>query len=43
MRLPNSRAGALSCLTGIAARRSVEQNRAIKISELVKLPAKSGT
>jgi predicted dehydrogenase len=43
MRLPGSRAGALSCLTGIAARRSVEQNRTIKISELVKLPAKSTT
>ena len=41
MRLPNSRAGALSCLTGIAARRSVEQKRPIKISELVKVPAQS--
>lgn len=37
MRLPDSRAGAMSCLTGIAARTSVEQRRAIKISELVKL------
>ncbi len=37
MRLPNSRAGALSCLTGIAARKSVELNRPIKISDLVKL------
>ena len=43
MRLPNSRAGALSCLTGIAARASVEQNRAIKIADLVKLPARSTT
>jgi len=43
MRLPNSRAGALSCLTGIAARTSVEQNRAIKIADLVKLPARSTT
>ena len=35
--LPSSRAGALSCLTGIAARKSIEQNRAIKISDLVRL------
>lgn len=38
MRLPDSRAGALSCLTGIAARKSVELKRPIKISELVRLP-----
>lgn len=37
MRLPDSRAGALSCLTGIAARKSVELKRPIKISELVRL------
>jgi predicted dehydrogenase len=37
MRLPDSRAGALSCLTGIAARKSVEQKRAVKIAELVRL------
>ena len=43
MRLPDSRAGALSCLTGIAARKSVEQKRPIKISELVKLPARTAT
>lgn len=41
MRLPDSRAGALSCLTGIAARKSVELKRPIKISELVTLPARS--
>jgi predicted dehydrogenase len=35
LRLPGSRAGALSCLTGIAARKSVEQKRPVKISELV--------
>jgi len=35
--LPTSRAGALSCLTGIAARKSIEQNRAIKIADLVRL------
>lgn len=29
--------GAMSCLTGIAARTSIEQNRPVKISELVKL------
>ena len=37
MRVPDSRAGALSCLTGIAARKSIEEKRAVKISELVKL------
>jgi len=41
MRLPDSRAGALSCLTGIAARRSVELKRPVKISELVKLPPRT--
>jgi predicted dehydrogenase len=34
MRLPDSRAGALSCLTGIAARTSVEQGRPIRIEDL---------
>jgi len=37
MRLPDSRAGAMSCLTGIAARRSVEQRRPVKVSELMRL------
>ena len=37
MRLPDSRAGAMSCLTGIAARKSVELGRAIKIQDLVRL------
>jgi predicted dehydrogenase len=37
MRVPDSRAGAMSCLTGIAARKSIEEKRAVKISELVKL------
>jgi predicted dehydrogenase len=32
--LPDSRAGAMSCLTGIAARKSVEERRPIKIAEL---------
>jgi predicted dehydrogenase len=41
MRLPDSRAGALSCLTGIAARKSVELKRPVKISELVVLPAQT--
>jgi predicted dehydrogenase len=41
MRLPDSRAGALSCLTGIAARKSVELKRSIRISELVELPARA--
>lgn len=37
LRLPSARAGAMSCLTGIAARTSIEQNRPVKISELVRL------
>jgi predicted dehydrogenase len=37
MRLPNSRAGAMSCLTGIAARKSIDENRPIRIADLVKL------
>jgi hypothetical protein len=37
LKLPDSRAGAMSCLTGIAARTSIEQSRPVKISELVKL------
>ena len=40
MRLPDSRAGALSCLTGIAARKSVELRKPIRISELANLPAR---
>jgi len=35
LKLPDSRAGAMSCLTGIAARRSCEENRPITISDLV--------
>ena len=37
MRLPGSRAGAMSCLTGIAARRSMDSDRPVKIADLVKL------
>jgi predicted dehydrogenase len=37
LKLPSARAGAMSCLTGIAARTSIEQNRPIKIAELIKL------
>ena len=37
MKLPDSRAGAMSCLTGIAARTSVEKKRPVKISELMRL------
>jgi predicted dehydrogenase len=37
LKLPSARAGAMSCLTGIAARTSIEQNRPIKISELIKI------
>lgn len=35
LRIPDSRAGAMSALTGIAARRSCEENRPIAISDLV--------
>jgi hypothetical protein len=35
MRLPDSRAGAMSCLTGIAARRSMEEDRPIRIGDLM--------
>ena len=37
MRIPDSRAGAMSCLTGIAARKSCDEGRPIRISDLVKL------
>jgi predicted dehydrogenase len=37
LQLPGSRAGALSCLTGIAARRSCEEKRPVRISELIEL------
>ena len=37
MRLPDSRAGAMSVLTGVAARKSVEQKQPIKVAELVRL------
>ncbi len=36
MRLPDSRAGAMSCLTGIAARKSIDERKPIKIADLVK-------
>ena len=37
MKLPSSRAGAMSCLTGIAARHSIDEHRPVKISELAQL------
>jgi predicted dehydrogenase len=37
MKLPGSRAGALSCLTGVAARKSVAEKRPIQIADLIKL------
>jgi hypothetical protein len=37
MRLPGSRAGAMSCLTGIAARKSMDTDRPVKIADLVRL------
>ena len=36
MKPPDSRAGAMSCLTGIAARKSTDEKRAIKIADLVR-------
>ena len=36
MQLPDSRAGAMSCLTGIAARKSIEEGRPIRIKDLVR-------
>ena len=36
LRLPGSRAGALSCLTGIAARKSVAEKRSVNIADLVR-------
>jgi hypothetical protein len=38
LRLPDSRAGAMSCLTGIAARTSVDEKRAVRIADLVRFP-----
>ncbi|MBI1874729.1 MAG: hypothetical protein HYS05_12720 [Acidobacteria bacterium] len=37
MQLPDSRAGAMSCLTGIAIRNSIDQRRPVRIADLVKL------
>jgi predicted dehydrogenase len=37
LKLPSARAGAMSCLTGIAARTSIEQSRPVKIAELIKI------
>jgi predicted dehydrogenase len=37
MRLPGSRAGAMSCLTGIAARKSMDSGAPVKIADLVRI------
>jgi predicted dehydrogenase len=37
LRLPSSRAGAMSCLTGVAARKSCDSGQPVKIADLVKL------
>jgi predicted dehydrogenase len=37
MRLPDSRAGAMSCLTGIAARKSADTDRPVKIADLLQV------
>jgi predicted dehydrogenase len=39
MQLPGSRAGAMSCLTGIAARKSCDEGKPIRIADLVRLPS----
>ena len=35
MRLPGSRAGAMSCMTGVAARKSCDEGRPVKIGDLI--------
>lgn len=35
LRLPGSRAGAYSCLTGVAARKSVDEGRPVRLAELL--------
>jgi hypothetical protein len=37
MKLPDSHAGAMSCLTGIAVRNSIDQKKPIRIADLVRL------
>ncbi|MBK7932483.1 MAG: Gfo/Idh/MocA family oxidoreductase [Acidobacteria bacterium] len=37
LKLPSARAGAMSCMVGVAARTSVEEQRPVKINELVKV------
>ncbi len=37
LKLPSARAGGMSCLTGIAARTSIEKARPLQISELIRL------
>jgi predicted dehydrogenase len=37
MRLPGSRAGAMSSLTGIAARKSMDESRPVKVADLIKM------
>ena len=41
LRLPDSRAGAMSCLTGIAARKSIEEKRPVKVGEFGVQPPES--
>jgi hypothetical protein len=37
LKLPDSRAGVMSCMTGIAARTSIEEKRPIKIADLIRV------
>lgn len=37
LKLPSARAGAMSCMTGIAARTSIEKSRPIRIADLVRV------
>jgi hypothetical protein len=42
LRVPDSRAGAMSCLTGIAARSSSETGRPVAIADLLPLAGLAG-
>lgn len=37
LKLPDSRAGVMSCMTGIAARTSIEEKRPVKIADLIRV------
>jgi hypothetical protein len=37
LNLPGSRAGAMSCLTGIAARKSMDSGKPVKVADLIRI------